>query len=154
MVMKKSRAKSLWSWNSSLSIGFDVIFGVIPAVLVGFYGITLGFIAPIGLIFVNSRFQDVPGYLGVACLGLGGFLACTSLIWVTFRRTKIKLKTAPFYGLWLGFVVAFFILIWSFSQPRYYFRDTFMFFALLSPVVVVAIKHIIMLSRANSEVQP
>ena len=154
MVMKESRVKSLWTWNSPLSIGFDILFGVLPAVLLGFYGITYGFINPIGLLFMNSRFQDAPLYLGVACLGLGGFLACLSLIWVTFQRTKIKRISALFYGLWLGFVVAFFILIWSFSQPRYYFRDIFMFFALLSPVVVVAIKHIIMLSRANSEVKP
>ena len=145
MVMKESRAKSLWSWNSSLSIGFDVIFGVIPVVVFGFISFIL---------FIDSvktpSLQNLQSFLLPLILGLGGSIASADLIFITFnRKAKIDKRITIFFLLF-GILFVLYIL---YISLRYLNALPILFIALIS-ILIVAIKHILMLSRAPPEVQP
>ena len=146
MVMKKSRAKSLWSWNSPLSIGFDVIFGLIPAV---FFGICSGF----GLFAAINLGLKSWEFVGLVILGIIGLIACYSLIHVTVTRGNSKSKFLFRNFIAVGLVSVVVVMIFALTIGFANF-DVFLVLLLLISISIVAIKHIIMLSRAPSEVQP
>ena len=145
MMMKESRVKSVWSWNSPLSIGFDVIFGVIPAVGFGF----ISFILFIYSVKTPSP-QNLQSFLLPLILGLGGSVASAELIFITFnRRAKIDKRITIFFLLF-----GIFFALYIFYISLRYLNSIFVVSSALISISIVAIKHILMLSRANSEVQP
>ena len=145
MVMKESRAKSLWSWNSPLSIGFDVIFGVIPAIVFGYLSLF-----PLTYYLLNFQgFSLTLSGLGELLFGFfwnfANFFACFFLIYITFNRTTKVAKPIVIPLLLIGFCTSiYFTFNLGFS---------FVSIAAIS-IAMVAVKHITMLSRANSEVKP
>lgn len=144
MLCSRENTRSVYGWNSIPSIGFDVIFGVIPAI---WYSLPLanGFLA-----LASNNFFYAIYY--IFFLGVYIFPLC-SLITVSLCRNKTLFKGLHIFLLSLGILVAVWLntlTIFSSSMQK---DSSFFYFLLLIPAIFVAVKHIFMLSRA-SEVQP
>jgi hypothetical protein len=163
--------KQMLTWNSPLSIGFDVVLGVLPAVMLSLFGALacfgaiLDFFAPsddavrsrltaqgydsgeikmnIAEIYRTSPEEGLIGFLGL--------IACLAMIVVTFRRSRVQPKWLYAFGLFLGICIVAYSLFETFilkapsSIPANLLSN---FYLVLVPIPSVAIKHIFMLTRA------
>jgi hypothetical protein len=165
--------KQMLTWNSPLSIGFDVVLGVLPALMLsvfgalGVFGAILDFFGPsdaavrshltaqgydsgeikmsIAEIYRTSPEEGLIGFLGL--------ITCLAMIVVTLKRSRVQPKWLYTVGLFLGVcIVAYtifetFILNVTASKPANVLSN---FYLVLVPIMIVAIKHIVMLTRGNA----
>ncbi len=138
------------SWNSPSSVAIDFVFGVLPALFCGFWAAIGCWIT--GLLFMRQNKADDVDFFIIFCISLSGLLACLSLIYVTFARENTRSKVLHTIFLVLGIVTSILLLI--FPSPVNLVQSLNSFFPYLAiSLVLIAAKHIFMLSRA-SEVQP
>jgi hypothetical protein len=121
--------KQMLTWNSPLSVGLDFMFGLFPAVYVGYISL-LGALLSTG---IKQYFQS---FLG--------FFACFSMFYVTLHRSQVGKKQILIFGLLCFVFLAIFPNLNRFTWKEF---DIFYTIVFVSPAIV-AIKHIIMLTRA------
>ena len=149
----KPESNSNPAWNSRVSIIFDWVFGVLPALAFGL--LSLYGIAVTAYLFVMAQVDqgrnpsDFNFLIAIFFLSLGGLLGCFSLILVTIKRSRITRKSFYIAGLLCGIAAAVFTLYSVMTaqpfidQPSYYYLA-----AAVVSITLVAVKHIIMLARA------
>jgi hypothetical protein len=141
------------AWNSPLSVGFDILFGVF------FTGIPFAALSAFGLYYalaaVPALFTDGPkdpqGILIYSTAGLVGLIGSLSVIYVTFARGSTPAKPIFIAGLGLGILASLIAPIFFALNAEKFGTNLFskLFIAAEIPIVIVAIKHIFMLTRAN-----
>lgn len=136
------------TWKSPLSIGFDIVFGVLPAIY--FAVVSLFFLFSSEL---NQVFNNFFGHLTFLGIGLFGLITALSLIYVIFARentaNKFFFKIILSFGILLAIFVP--ILLWILNltnQTNLSYPLIGFITAVEIPIVIVAIKHIYLLSRA------
>jgi hypothetical protein len=147
-TLRSGGGESVLTWKSPLSIGFDVVLGVLPAI----------YFAVVSLIFLfdselHHTFNDLLGRLTFFGIGLSGLVTTLSLIYVTFARehtaNKFFFKIILGFGIFLAIFVP--LLLWILNlikQISLNYSLIGFITALEIPIVIVAIKHIYLLSRA------
>jgi hypothetical protein len=137
----------LMTWNSWLSFGFDLIFGVLPALYLAFVCLLLLLDPELRRAIGPAPSMIVSGY---SVLGL---IASIGFIYVSLARGKTQhkpiLKVVLAAGVALAFLVPSSLWISNFiNRIDNVYQLIGFIFAVETPVVIVAIKHIIMLTRA------
>jgi hypothetical protein len=136
------------TWNSPLSIGFDWFFGMLPAAYWAYLSFFGSFFS---IIFIPQLILNPnPGSLwGINEIlkSFIGLYACVSMFYVTIKRSRVVKKWISIFGLLCGIILSFFVLPISLASD--WRNPIFFSYALItfSPAIV-AIKHIIMLTRA------
>jgi hypothetical protein len=143
-----SGGESMLTWKSPISIGFDIVFGVLPAIYLALVSSTL-------LFSLDSRqiFSDLIGTLTIFSIGLIGLVTTLSLIYVIFTRENTLNRTIFKATLGLGvflavFVPAFLWILNLINRSTSAYSVIEFIIAVEIPIVIVAIKHIYLLSRA------
>jgi hypothetical protein len=144
----------MMTWNSPLSIGLDFFLGFLPALPLLFVSLMGCIIAgqefPTFFLPANQQPRDSLG-LNTFVTALGGAFACISLIVVTVWRTRTKAKWLFILGLSIGVFIAARVfvqpLIVSLVQRTEVGFSPFILLAV--PISAIAVKHIVMLTRAN-----
>jgi hypothetical protein len=137
----------LMTWNSWLSFGFDLIFGVLPALYLAFVCLLLLLDPELRRAIGTAPSMIVSGY---SVLGL---IASIGLIYVSLARGKTQhkpiLKVVLAAGMALAFLVPLSLWISNLINGIDSVYQLIGFIAAVeTPVVIVAIKHIFMLARA------
>jgi hypothetical protein len=142
------------TWNSPFSVGFDILFGVIPCIFIVFSCFTV--ILFTGNVLLRSAFfpesltpldantmftlePTLKESLEQFPLAILSSIACFSLIVVSISRQRTSQKLWTILSLLLGCGTAAFLI---------YSLSTIEFRLFLTLPAIVAIKHIIMLTRA------
>jgi hypothetical protein len=142
--------KQMLNWDSPLSIGFDFLFGLIPAMywgLMSFFGIILSLVSIPDLLFGRlSSSWGVKEYFE----SFFGFYACISMFYITIQRSRAVKKRIFILGLSTGIIVCFVSFFAPPTTIQYDLTNSAALFLLLITFLpaIVAIKHIIMLTRA------
>jgi hypothetical protein len=140
------------TWNSPLSVGFDILFGVfftgIPFTALCAIGVFYAFAEVLALF--TSGPKDPLGVLLDLSVSLAGLLGTLSVIYVTFARGNTPAKPVFIAALVLGILASFAAPIFFAANAEKFGTDLFskLVIALELPIVIVAIKHIFMLTRA------
>ena len=132
----------MMTWNSPLSIGLDVVFGVIPAIIFGFYSFIFSAMAFLALTSTSQIYLTNFTTLALGFLSLSSYL---SIFYVTATRNKVRNKIICL------FLLVFCIFYSAWTGIRFVsLQESWRTLALLGSisVILVAIKHIIMLTRA------
>jgi hypothetical protein len=128
------------AWNSPLNTGFDIVFGVLPAL----YGI----LSIVGFMISPNNLENLKNpFLTLSLMG-GGAVSAFGVIRVTFARESASPK--QFYVVIL--VIGLFIALTSsvlLSESFTVLMPEAFRFCFIS-ISIVAIKHIIMLTRGNA----
>ena len=131
------------TWDSQASIAFDVIFGIVPA--------TIFFLFCCGALMISSSFyrsDPQNAALRIYILTVPGITTSLSLLYTSTFRHYIKFKMLMVFSLTLGLLCAAYMTYFLGSQPQ--FQDDVLSFLLpVIPISIVAIKHIIMLTRVR-----
>jgi hypothetical protein len=145
--------KQMLTWNSPFSVGFDILFGLLPCILI----VSASFLAlliygPVLLLSVFSPESLTPPEanamiaepsvkesLELFPMAICSLITGLMLIIVTIFRQKTTRKSLVILSLLLGLGFAFFTT-YSYSDVG--------FKLFLTLPAIVAIKHIIMLTRA------
>ena len=136
----------LTRWKSMQSRVFDIVFGVLPALFFGFWA---GFGAVATTAAKNNT--DGIGVLTFFATCILGLSACLSMIYVSLARENTHSRKLHIVLLTLGIVVT--IIFFVFPSPLAYFSQLSRVFPILSiALVLVATKHIYLLSRATQKV--
>ena len=137
------------TWDSRVSIGFDILFGTLPAL---YFGLLSGMGTLISILSIPDflfRLHTVPiSELQIVLQSLFGFYACVSMIFVTMMRSKVSAKRVLIFGLASGIVVVCYLVFTQIgsltSSPI-----ALTFLLLIVSPAVVAIKHIVILVQAR-----
>jgi hypothetical protein len=141
------------TWNSPLSVGFDILFGVfftgVPFTALCAIGVYSA-LAAIPALFTNGP-KDLRAILLLLSISLAGLLGSVSVIYVTFARDNTPAKPVFVTALILGILASFAAPIFFAVNAEKFGTDLFskLVIAMELPLVIVAIKHIFMLTRAN-----
>ena len=129
------------TWNSQASIAFDVIFGIAPAT------IFLLFCCGALMVAVSTYRSDPQNEtVRIYILTIPGITTSLSLLYTSTFRHFIKFKMLMAFSLTLGLLCAAYMTYFLGSQPQ--FQDDVLSFLLpVIPISLVAIKHIIVLTR-------
>jgi hypothetical protein len=156
----------MMTWNSPLSVGFDILFGFLPSILLLilcvlgiFYGSAelISSLNPPSVIrpFDPTVDQDDESFTlspeesrRILILSLGGIFASASMIFVTFRRQNAQPKPLLILSLCTGLSIVVFQFYSMWSTANSTFDSAFVHPAIYLGISIVAIKHIIMLTRA------
>ncbi len=133
-------------WNTTISRGIDVLFGVLPALYFAFWAVLGCYI-----MVTAPNIEQNLNALVIFALCLGGLTACISLIYVSITREITRSKTLHMVLLALGVLVA--IILFVFPSPLSFIgglNTVFPFLAL--SLVLVATKHIYLLARVEQKV--
>lgn len=136
------------TWKSPLSIAFDVVFGVLPAIYFAVVSIFFLFDSGLLRIWGNSLSKII-----LLSIGLIGLITTLSLIYVIIARENTVQKPVLQIILITGVILAVFVPILlltlsSTNQIDLPYSLIGLIAAVETPVVIVAIKHIYLLSRA------
>jgi hypothetical protein len=135
--------KQMLTWNSPLSTGFDFIFGFLPALALGAMCL-----AGLYFLFLLPPSEDRIS-LDFVFFGVGGFLACCSMVLVTFQRQKTQLKWLHIAMLAIGvLLVGYYVKSSGIWASGVGYKNVFYSFSPFISIALIAIKHIIMLTRA------
>ncbi len=140
-------ARGLNPRNAALSIAFDVVFGVIPAVICALYAI-VGVVALVSIASLSSEFVVLLLWLLLSVTGFGSSLA---LLYAIFTKGRVKHNAIVRGFLIAGMVVA----LVAFVMVLYIFSTILEKAALtivLLMIVLCASKYLRVLS--NPEVHP
>jgi hypothetical protein len=164
--------KQMLTWNSPLSMGFDHFFDFLPSIFllmlctVGIYFGSTELISsftsrsenplsksiPIDPTIDkedNERFSMSPTTsLQVLLLSLGGMFGSIAMIAVTLGRQQAEPKSLLILGLCMGLTSVVFLFYTNWSPSIFQFNSVSIFPAMYFSIFIVAIKHIIMLTRA------
>jgi hypothetical protein len=142
------------TWNSPLSVGFDILFGVF------FTGVPFAALSAIGVVYALAEVlalftggpKDLLGILIDLSVSLAALLGTISVIFVTFARDNTPAKPVFITGLALGILASFAAPIFFAANAEKFGTVFFskLVIALELPIVIVAIKHIFMLTRGNA----
>jgi hypothetical protein len=137
----------MMTWHSPISIGFDILFGVLPALYLVFVCVLLLLDPELPRAIGPAPSMLVSGY---SVLGL---IASMGLIYVSVARGKTQhkpiLKVVLVAGVALAFLVPLSLWISNFiNRIDSVYQLIGFVSAVETPVVIVAIKHIFMLTRA------
>jgi hypothetical protein len=143
-----SGGESMLTWKSPISIGFDIVFGILPAAYLALVSSMLLFNSEL-----RHVFSDLSGTLTISGIGLIGLTTTLSLIYVTFARentvNRVIFKTILGLGVFLAvFVPAFLWILNLTNQTTFAYSLVGFIIAVEIPIVIVAIKYIYLLSRA------
>ena len=127
------------TWNSPLSVGFDILFGVLPALYLGALSVVFCY-----LTIRNMAHPENQGLVlaWTAC----GLIASYSMVHVSITRAKTKHKHFLIACLALGIITAAFTKYITQTQLTIPNIDPLQY--VLIAISIVAIKHIAMLTRA------
>ena len=128
------------NWDSTASVAFDFLFGIIPAVFLGFFSVILLFSTLATTNIVENDFLDQS--LRYICLA--GIFACWSMVAVSIQRSRIKRKWLHVFGLGIGVILSV-----LFSLPTALLATPSFVSLIGIPITIVAIKHIVMLTRTR-----
>jgi uncharacterized membrane protein len=123
------------AWNSPLSIGFDIVFGVLPALFLGVLSLLFCF-----SVLKNMAYSESQAF--ALTWSVCGIVATYSMVHVSITRTKTKNKILFIACLALGIATAAFT---THEEAKFFSTNLFQLPVFIS---IVAIKHIIMLTRA------
>jgi hypothetical protein len=137
----------MMTWKSPLSIGFDVVFGLLPGIYLAFVSLVVLFDPELG------RAITSPERLLFSSIGVVGLIALTALMYVSLARGNTRHKPVFKIILGAGIALALFVPTLLFGMNIINDLDSptgliGFIAAVETPVVIVAIKHIIMLTRA------
>jgi hypothetical protein len=137
----------MMTWKSPISIGFDILFGVLPALYLVFVCLLL-LLDP----ELRRAIGPAPSMI-ISSYSVLGLVTSIGLIYVSFARggTQHKpiLKVVLTAGVMLAFLIPFSLWISNFINRIDNAYQLIGFIAAVeTPVVIVAIKHIFMLTRA------
>jgi hypothetical protein len=141
------------TWNSPLSVGFDILFGVfftgVPFTALCAIGVLYA-LAEVLALFANGP-KDLLGVLLDLSVTLAGLLGTLSVIFVTFARDNTPAKPVFVTALILGILASFAAPIFFAVNAEKFGTDLFskLVIAMELPLVIVAIKHIFMLTRGT-----
>jgi hypothetical protein len=137
----------MMTWKSPISLGFDLLFGVLPALYLVFVCL---------LLLLDPDFRraigPAPSFI-VSIFSVLGLIASIGLIYVSLARGKTQHKPILRVVLAAGVALAFLVpsSLWIsnlINRIDSAYQLIGFIAAVETPVVIVAIKHIVMLTRA------
>jgi hypothetical protein len=141
----------MMTWNSPLSVGFDILFGVfftgIPLAALSAFGLYYA-LASVPALFTNGP-KDPLGILAFSSIGLVGLIGSVSVIYVTFARGNTPAKPVFIAGLGIGILASLIAPVFFALNAEKFGTNLFskLVIAAEIPIVIVAIKHVFMLTR-------
>ena len=132
----------MMTWDSPGSLEIDIVFGVLPALYLGVLSI-LGFLYAANLFFLP---ESKVWILELMALTGVGAISTYVMIYVTFARGKTTHKSIFIACLTMGIVVEL-VLIFA-AKSFFEMSSPIPFKPALIAISIVAIKHIVMLTRA------
>jgi hypothetical protein len=129
----------MMTWNSPLSIGFDILFGALPALYLGVTSIVFCYLT------IRNMAHPENQWLLLA-FTVCGIIAAYSMVHVSIARAKTKNRNFFIACLALGVVTAGFTEYVAKTQLTV--NSIYPFQYVLIAISIVAIKHIAMLTRA------
>lgn len=132
----------MMTWDSPGSLEIDIVFGVLPALYLGVLSI-LGFLYAANLFFLP---ESKVWILELMALTGVGAISTYGMIYVTFARAKTTHKSIFIACLTMGIAVEL-VLIFA-AKSFFEMSSPIPFKPALIAISIVAIKHIVMLTRA------
>jgi uncharacterized membrane protein SirB2 len=127
------------AWNSPVSVGFDILFGVLPALYLGVASIVFCY-------FTIQNIAHPENQWLLLVFTVCGIIAAYSMIHVSVARARTKNKNFFITCLALGIVTAGFTEYIAKTQLTV--NSIYPLQYVLIAISIVAIKHIVMLTRA------
>jgi hypothetical protein len=129
----------MMAWNSRLSIGFDILFGILPALYLGVTSIVFSYLTIQNTALTENQWL----FLAFTVCGIA---AAYSMVHVSATRAKTKNRNVFIACLALGILTAGFTEYVAKTQLT--INSIYPLQYVLVAISIVAIKHIFMLTRA------
>jgi hypothetical protein len=144
--------KQMLAWDSPLSFWMDITLGVLPVAFFSVYSL-IAVILGIGLLFNNYSATELPNRLWnvlIIVMGSLGLVSSLSLVYSSFARGHIKQKRIVIIGLIALICFSSVVMLGLLSNiiETHPLGSTPFLIISVAAIVLIAIKHIIMLTRA------
>ena len=136
--------------NAALSVTFDVVFGVIPAVICTLYAI-LGAVALVSIASFSSEFVVVLVWLLLALLSVTGLGSSLALLYAIFTRGRVK-HNASVRGLLVAGIVVTLVAFVVLRPMLFNVLEQIALTVFLLMIALCALKYLRVLSKP--EVHP